>query len=102
MIISGEWYDHIPSHSTGSKRYSEVIFAGSFKRWSSQDWPKKISAAYVYKEIISKMNKIGDIFNLTIDPSLIESKLITVTWNSTLVGLPKKYIAFVSVVVYVY
>ena len=37
-----------------------------------------------------KWNEIWNIFNLTIDPSLIESKLITVTWNSTFVGLPEK------------
>ena len=77
---------HFPSHSTGSSRYSEVMLAGSFSLWSSQDWPKKISAAYVCKMKIEKIITLACV--LTMDPSLILSKLITVTWNSTLVGWP--------------
>ena len=38
------------SHSTGSRRYSRVIFSGNLSRWSFHSWAKKTSAAYVWKK----------------------------------------------------
>ena len=35
-----------------------VIFAGSFSLWSSQDWPKNISAAYVWEIFIILIDHI--------------------------------------------